>query len=150
MTKIVEYENELQQLIKDKVTDPNTERNELSVKTGQETGNRFPWIQINALDNQKDSYSLGTTDQLNNQRFQVSVQVKQKAEYVINGEKKSAGYTKKFLSEEIDEVVQANQQRFENLGNDFFTLLPDSDNPVSPGNTRQTVNQYILRRTVST
>ena len=149
MTKIVEYEKELQELIEDKVTDPNQERNDLAVKTGQETGNRFPWIQINILDNQKDSFSLGTTDQLNNQRFQVSVQVKQKSEYVINGEKRSAGYTKKWLSEEIDEIVQANQQRFKDLGHDFFTLLPSNDNPVSPGNTRQTVNEYILRKTVS-
>jgi hypothetical protein len=150
MTYLVEYEQELQEVIKDNLEDPNTERNEIAVKTGQETGNRFPWIQINFLDNQKDSYSLGTTDQLNNQRIQVSVQVKQKAQYVIDNENKSAGYTKKYLAERIDEIVQANQQRFENLGNDFFTLLPDSDNPVSPGNTRQTVNQYILRKTVST
>lgn len=150
MTKIVEYEEELQQLIKDKVTDPNQQRNDLAVKTGQETGNQFPWIQINALDNQKDSYSLGTTDQLNNQRFQVSVQVKQKSKYTINGKERGAGYVKKFLSEEIDEVIQANQDRFEDIGDDFFTLLPSNDNPVSPGNTRQTVNEYILRKTVTT
>lgn len=150
MTKLVEYEEELQQLIKDEVTDPNQERNDLAVKTGKDTGNRFPWVQINFLDNQKDSYSLGTTDHLNNQRVQVSVQVKQKSEYIINGEKKGAGYVKKFLSEEIDEVIQANQQRFENLGDDFFTLLPTNDNSVSPGNTRQTVNEYILRKTVKT
>jgi len=146
MTKLVEYEEELQELIKDEVTDPNKERNDLAVKTGQETGNRFPWVQINFLDNQKDNLSIGKTDQLNNQRVQVSVQVKQKSEYIINGEKKGAGYVKKFLSEEIDKVIQDNQQRFQDFGDDFLSILPSNDNSVSPGNTRQTVNEYILKK----
>lgn len=151
MTKTVEIKTELEDLLNEELTDPNNERRDRGgniVKKNSKpiTDNEFPRIIVSLLDNQKTGFSVGATDRFHRHRIQVSVQVGDSNEFKINGELRGSGYTKNWLAERCDEIVQENQSRFRNLGDDIYSVLPDSSNPASPGNTRQTSNDYILRR----
>jgi len=150
MTYTVEVESELQDLLQEKITDPNKNRRS---KNGQfvftekpDTSSRNPYILISLLDNQKTQFSVGATDSLYRHRIQVTVRVGKTNEYEINGKSRKQGYVKNYLAERIDEIVQDNQSRFRNLGEDIYSLLPDSANPNSPGNMTQVSNDLILLR----
>lgn len=151
MTKTVEVENELEDLLNEELTDLNKDRrdrggNIVKKRSKPMTDNEFPRIIVNLLDNQKTGLSVGKTDRFHRHRIQVSVQVGDSNEFEINGTKRGSGFVKNWLAERCDEIVQNNQSRFRDLGDDIYSLLPDSSNPTSPGNTRQTSNDYILRR----
>ena len=148
MTKTSEIEDELQSLFQEELSDPNPNRsNQDWVFTEKpKTTTRYPYIIISLLDVQKSGYSVGSTDREHLHRIQASIRMKENTEYVINGEDKGSGFVKWFLSEEMDSLVQNNQDRFRDLGDDIFNILPDSGNPVSPGNTKQVSNDYILYR----
>ncbi len=149
MTKTVEVEKELQELLIEKLEDPNNERTSDWIFTDKpDTHNQFPRLIISLLDAQKTGFSLNSTDRFHRQRVQVSVQVGDNNKFDVDGdgEIEGAGYVKWWIAERCDEIVQANQDRFRDLGDDIYSLLPDSANPSSPGNTRQTSCDYILRR----
>jgi len=150
MTFTVEVENELQELISEELTDPNKSRRNSGgefVKTEKPgTNTKYPYILVSLLDNQKTGFSVGSTDRFHRHRIQVTIRVGKTNEFEVNGEKRKQGYVKNFLAERIDEIVQDNQSRFRNLGDDIYSLLHDSSNPNSPGSTVQTSNDYILRR----
>jgi len=147
VTKTVEVEQALKELLQDNLQDPNPNRTGNWVFTEKpKTTNRYPYIIISLLDAQKTGFSIGQTDREHRQRIQASVRVKQKNEYEIEGETRGAGYVKWWIAERMDEIVQDNQSKFRDLGDDIYYVLPDSSNPGSPGDTRQTSNDYILFR----
>jgi len=150
MTYTVEVEEELKDLIQEEVTDPNKDRrgeNGQFVFTEKPNNStRSPYILISLLDNQKTQFSVGKTDSLYRHRIQVSIRVGKTNSFEVNGAERKQGYVKNFLAERIDEIVQDNQSRFRNLGEDIYSLLPDSANPNSPDNMTQTSNDYILLR----
>jgi len=150
MTFTVEVENELQELISEELTDPNKSRRNNNGKfvftEKPNTSTRHPYILVSLLDNQKTGFSVGSTDRFHRHRIQVTIRVGKTNKFEVNGEKRKQGYVKNYLAERIDEIVQDNQSRFRNLGDDIYSLLPDSSNPNSPVNTVQTSNDYILRR----
>lgn len=156
MTKTVEVEQELENLISEEITDPNQTRrkdNQQFVFTEKPNINsKYPYILISLQDPQKQNLSIGKTNQFHRHRIQVAVRVNKKNEFNINdgtNNVRGAGYTRNWLAERIDEVIQNNQSRFRNLGDDIYSILPDSGNPQTSGNTNGTVNDYILRRTRS-
>lgn len=155
MTKSVEVWEKLVDLLQENLVDPNKERRkedqQFVFKSTDQAKSKFPRIIVKLLDNQKTGLSVGSTDRFHRKRLQVSVQVGNKNKFDIpEGDKKDelkgATYTKEWMAERCDEIVQNNQSSFRELGDDIYSLLPDSDNPASPGNTKQTSCDYILRR----
>ncbi len=152
MTKTVEVEQELASVLRENLTDPNNERRSNDgawIFTGKPSNNAsFPYILISQLDNQKTGFSIGSTDRFHRHRLQVSIRTGKKTEFDVDGdnEPEGSGYVRSWIAERCDEIVQDNQSRFRDLGDDIYSLLPDSSNPSSPGNTQQTSNDYILRR----
>jgi len=148
MTYTVKVRDELRDLIKKKLSDPNLNRNDLPVTTDTDTTqNRYPYVIVQLLDNQKTGFTFGNKTRFHRHRIQVTVRLKNTNEYEIDiyDEPQSAGTVKSYLGERIDELVQNNQQRLL-LGEDIFTLQPDSSNPQTPSGTKQVNNDYILRR----
>jgi len=148
MTYTVKVRDKLVELIKDNLVDPRTTRNDLPVETDTDkTNNRYPYIIVQLLDNQKTGFTLGNSTRFHRHRIQVTVRLKNtnKYEIPIYDEPQSAGTVKSYLGERIDEIVQNNQDQLL-LGEDIFTLQPDSSNPQTPSGTKQVNNDYILRR----
>lgn len=148
MTYTVEVRDKLAELIEENLTDPNQNRNDLYVTTDtDQTSNRYPQIIVQLLDNQKTGFTLGNSTRFHRHRIQVTVRLKNtnKFELPIYDDVQGAGTVKSFLGERIDEIVQNNQDELL-LGEDIFTLQPDSSNPTTPSGTKQVNNDYILRR----
>lgn len=148
MTYTVQVRDKLAELIEENLDDPNQDRNDLYVTTDtDQTSNRYPQVIVNLLDNQKTGFTLGNSTRFHRHRIQVTVRLKNtnKYEIPIYDDLQSAGTIKSYLGERIDEIVQNNQDELL-LGEDIFTLQPDSSNPSSPGGTKQVSCDYILRR----
>lgn len=152
MTRTVEVVEELRDLLQEQITDPNKTRRDngkdFVFVEEPKTNNRYPMITIYQLDSQKNPLSVGSTDRLQQVRIQVSVHVGKKNEFDVDGddEPEDSTFVKNYLAEECDIVVQDNQDRFQSLGEDIYSLLPDSGNPISPSGTNQANNDYILLR----
>lgn len=148
MTYTVEVRDKLAELIEENLDDPNRDRNHLFVTTdSDQTSNRYPQVIVTLLDNQKTGFTLGDSTRFHRHRIQVTVRLKNTNEYKIPiyDERQSAETIKSYLGERIDEIVQNNQDELL-LGEDIFTLQPDSSNPQTPSGTKQVNNDYILRR----
>jgi len=152
MTFTVEVEKQLKQTLQRELTDPNNNRrgSDQDFVFTEKPGNydKTPYILISLLDNQKEGFSIGKTDRFHRHRIQVAVRVGKDNKFDIDGdnELESQGYIKNYWAERCDEIVQDNQSDFRNLGDDIYSLLPDSSNPQTTGNLTGTVNQYSLRR----
>lgn len=156
MTKTVEVEQELKDLLSEQITDPNQKRRtnnqQFVFSEKPNTNSKYPYILVSLQEPQKQNLSIGKTDQFHRHRIQVAVRVNKKNEFDIDDgtdKTRSAGYTRNWLAERIDEIIQNNQSRFRDLGDDIYSILPDSGNPQTSGNTNGTVNDYILRRSRS-
>lgn len=152
MTRTVEVENELQDLFQEEVDDVRRENREKFVYTSKPSNIKpsYPYILISLADNQKNNLTIGKTEQFQRHRIQASIRVGKNNKFYINGEKRGNGYVKNYLAESCDIAVQSNQDRFRNLGDDIYSLLPDSANPSSPGDSSTVTNDYILRRSRTT
>jgi len=155
MTKAVEVREKLADVLQENLTDPNKNRRtrdgDFVFTDVPDTHNTFPRLIVSLLDAQKEGYGLGNFDHLNRRRIQVSIQLGKENKFDIDGddELETAGYTKMWLAEEIDSIVQNNQNEFRGLGDDVFQLAPDSDNPTNPEGTSQVSNDYILLKNVN-
>jgi len=150
MSKAVEVREKLAEVLQSNLTDPNTERKnrdgDFVFTDLPDTHNTFPRLIVQLVDGQKTPYSLGSNDYKHQRRIQVTIQVGKENKFDIDGdnELETAGYTKHWLGEEVDSIVQNNQDTILSPGDDNFIIKPDSDNPTSPSGTTQISNDFIL------
>jgi len=152
LTKSIEVREEVKDLLQEKLRDPNKSRRnddlDFVFTETPDQRNRYPQILVQLADSTKEGLSIGKPDRFERQRIQVSVMVNHKNEFDIDGdnENESAGYTRDWLAQEIDSVIIQNQSRFRDLGEDIYSVLPESHNPVSPEGVKRVNLDYILRR----
>jgi len=147
MSYVVEVEQKLRDVLQENLTDLNRNRRgsgkDFVFTDKPDLNTKKPYLLISILDNQKSGYSLGSTDTEYLQRIQVSIRVGKTNSFEIDNTQRSSGYTKKYLSERCDEIVQDKISELQ-IDDDVFNIRPDSDNPQSPGNVTATANDYIL------